>query len=312
MYACDLHTHTNRSDGHLFPVESIDRAFALGLKVLAITDHDTILPQQQEWMGEILCLEEYAKEKGITLLRGIEISCDTDNDDVHMIGLYCNWEDPKFAVLERQVQKSRAEGYQELVKALNQAGYDMTWEEIILASKKEENPLSLQKKHIYEYMAKKGYIKTWQDGKKLVRSVPEFQIKRKKPDPVETIEMLHETGGIAIMAHPYLVRENPVYKGRSMTRQEYMDMLAEAGLDGMEACYTYDKTSYAGCFTKEEIERQIRKRYENTRLFFSGGSDFHGDFKIGMKNFRELGECGVSLEYFQKYIERSQKEGARI
>ena len=44
MYQCDLHTHTTRSDGHLTPVESIARGAALGIKVLAITDHDTILP----------------------------------------------------------------------------------------------------------------------------------------------------------------------------------------------------------------------------------------------------------------------------
>lgn len=84
MFACDLHTHTIRSDGHMTPIESIDRAASLGLKVMAITDHDMMLPAI--WKG--IDLVSYGAEKGIRLLPGIEVSCDTWNDDVHIIGLY--------------------------------------------------------------------------------------------------------------------------------------------------------------------------------------------------------------------------------
>ena len=108
MFACDLHTHTIRSDGHMTPIESIDRAASLGLKVMAITDHDMTLPAI--WKG--IDLVSYGAEKGIRLLPGIEVSCDTWNDDVHIIGLYCNWDDPAFADLEHGVQTSRMESYQ--------------------------------------------------------------------------------------------------------------------------------------------------------------------------------------------------------
>lgn len=309
MFACDLHTHTRRSDGHLTPVESIDRAAALGLRVLGITDHDTILPLWQEEGEERIQLEEYGAKKGVTLLRGIEVSCDTKNDDVHVIGLYCNWDAPEFVRLEGQVKESRTRGYQELVRRLRRFGYDMKWEEIVAFSGKEEDPQGLQKKHIYEYMAKKGYVDSWQAGKILVQSLPEFRIEREKPDPREIIHMLHRTGGIAILAHPYLIRENPVYQGETMTRREYLDMLAEAGLDGIEACYPYDKTSYKGSLSKEEIQKELKGQFQGKRIFFSGGSDFHGDFKTGMKNPRELGECGVSWEYFQEHICR--RKGGR-
>ena len=81
MYQCDLHTHTTRSDGHLTPVESIARGAALGIKVLAITDHDTILPLYYEEKGKKTELEQYAACHGVELLRGIEVSCDTNNED---------------------------------------------------------------------------------------------------------------------------------------------------------------------------------------------------------------------------------------
>ena len=57
------------------------------------------------------------------------------------------------------------------------------------------------------------------------------------------------------MAHPFLVKEHPPYQGKTMTRFQYMDMLVDAGLDGIEASYTYDKSSYAGRNSKAELEQ---------------------------------------------------------
>lgn len=304
MFACDLHTHTIRSDGHLTPLESIDRAAEAGLKVMAITDHDTVLPLCYETEQGRVNLEEYAAGKGIELIRGIEISCDTNNEDVHIIGLYCDWDNPFFDELEAWVQKSRMESYQELMRRLAKAGYEVTWEEFLKDAGKEDCPERVHKKPIYEYMAKKGYVKTWQEGKKLVQSSQELNVEREKPDPVEVIKKLHKAGGTVILAHPFLIKEEPVYRGVKMSRLKYIDMLVEAGLNGIEACYTYDKTSYTGTLKKEEIERIIRERYKDSGIFFSGGSDFHGDFKRGIANPRELGECGISYAYFCEHIKR--------
>lgn len=304
MYTCDLHTHTTRSDGHLTPVESIDRAASFGLKVLAITDHDTILPAVYETDEKKINLEEYARSRGIELLRGIEVSCDTNNDDVHLIGFFCDWSAPEFQKLENWVQTSRTESYQETVRRLFKAGYQVDWEELLVYAGKENCPMGILKKELFEYLAEKGYVKDWKEGKKWIQSVPEFSVEREKPDPIDIIHLFHKTGGIAIQAHPFLVKERPYYKGRTMDRTEYMDMLTEEGLDGMEACYTYDKTSYTGTLSREQIESYVRKRYQNCGIFFSGGSDFHGDFKKGIANPRELGECGVSYEYYCSRIKR--------
>ena len=70
---------------------------------------------------------------------------------------------------------------------------------------------------------------------------------------METIRAVHRTGGLVILAHPYLIEEPVSYGGRELSRAEFIDLLINAGLDGIEARYTYDKTSYGGTLTKEEF-----------------------------------------------------------
>ena len=97
------------------------------------------------------------------------------------------------------------------------------------------------------------------------------------------------------------------YEGEKISRSQYLDRLIEEGLDGIEARYTYDKTSYGGNLTKQEIYDNIIKDYAGKGLIISGGSDYHNDGKKGVKNPRELGECGLTMEEYQ-----SQERLARV
>lgn len=85
---------------------------------------------------------------------------------------------------------------------------------------------------------------------------------------------------------------------RKINRDQYINDLINSGLDGIEACYTYDKTSYSGNQSKQEIFDEIVKKYKNCVSILSGGSDYHADDQKGVQNARRIGECGVSLEYF--------------
>ncbi len=82
----------------------------------------------------------------------------------------------------------------------------------------------------------------------------------------------------------------------------YIERLVKAGLDGIEASYSYDKTSYKGSMTPERIEDEIRELYGKRLRFISGGSDYHADHKKGAKNARRLGERGVSIEDFEAFF----------
>ena len=93
-YLCDLHSHTTRSDGNDTPKEFLDTAAALGMKVVAITDHDVLPPEKIEVGGLMVDVERYAQKKGMKVLKGIEFSCETEVEDVHLVAFGCDYSSP--------------------------------------------------------------------------------------------------------------------------------------------------------------------------------------------------------------------------
>ena len=297
-YRIDLHCHTTRSDGADTPEELIDHAQILGMRVIAITDHDIRPPEFITVDGTEQDICRYAAEKGVGLIRGIEISCETTVEDCHIVCLGCDWSDPFFDQLEQDTVMSKVEGYRELTGLLSENGMPVEWEEVLDNNGHPVKQEQVQKKMIFELMARKGYVKDWSEAKLLVKNTPVFQVLRRKPDPCEVIRQVHRCGGIAIMAHPFLINEPVHLPEKTITREEYIERLIEAGLDGIEACYSYNKTSYGGQMTPEEIEDWIRETYGQRLRVISGGSDYHADSKKGAKKIRSLGECGLTCEEF--------------
>jgi len=298
-YPVDLHSHTTRSDGSDTPKEFICNAAALGMKVIVITDHDVLPPDRIEVNGVMVDPVVYARKKGIKLIPGIEFSCETLVEDVHIVVLGCDYTNPKILEMNEKIIKSKIFSYQKLLEVLESNGYPITWDEVLNYDDIPRKPEDVQKKIIFNLMAEKGYTKTWSDAKLLVRNNPDFSVKREKPDPIEIIGLAHETGGIAILAHPYLIDETVNTKDGIMSRSEYIDRLINGGLDGIEASYTYDKTTYNGKMSKEEIIKKIKTDYEGRVKIISGGSDYHADYKKTDKKVRSIGECGITLEYFE-------------
>lgn len=298
-YPVDLHTHTTRSDGNDTPAELVANAACFGVKILAITDHD-VLPEDSVETGEAcIPVSEYADRHGVAVLPGIEVSCDTCVDDVHIVGLGCDWASPGLRWLPELAVRSKTESYRLLVEKLAEAGMaKLRWEELLLNGRRSSE--AVQKKHIFELIALHGYTRTWQEAKILVRDNPAYDIKREKPDPAKAIASLHAAGGIAILAHPYLIDETVTLKGQEVTRQTYIDRLIDAGLDGIEARYTYDKTSYKGTMPPQAIYDEVVNRYGSRVAVMSGGSDYHADHKKGVASPRCLGEAGLTLDEFER------------
>lgn len=298
-YEIDLHAHTTRSDGNDTPAELLENAAARGLRVVAITDHDMLPPEELEKNGERIGVAAYAASLGIGVLRGIEVSCDTHVDDVHIVGFGCDWRSPAVRWLPEIAVTSKTRSYKVLVERLRAAGMDLHWEDLLEGGKRKED--AIQKKHIFELIAGKGYAPSWQAAKIMVRDNPDYDVKREKPDPLKTIRSLHEAGGIAILAHPYLIDESVSLHGATVSRDVYIRRLIDAGLDGIETRYTYDKTSYKGTQTPDAIRQEVEARYGNAVAILSGGSDYHADHKKGVANARQLGDAGVPLDYFRQH-----------
>jgi len=312
-YRCDMHCHTLRSDGNDTPRELIDNAAALGLHAIGLTDHDIDPPRKiPDQSGREVDLVAYAAGRGLVLVPGYEFSCDTHVDDVHICGYGLDWDHADLQAEVQAAKRSKSHAYEELCQALTARGMSVDWEADVLtvrdaagAVTARREPDEVQRKHVFEAMAARGHCKTWSDAKILVRDDPELNIPRRKIDPVAAIELIHRCGGIAVLAHPHLIDEQVrPERGQAISRAAYIDRLIEAGLDGIEARYTYDKTSYKGTQTPEQIERDVRSTYAGRVKFFSGGSDYHADHKKGAKTVRKLGERGLTVEEFEQAFAR--------
>jgi len=299
-YVCDLHTHTKRSDGNDTPRELLDTVAKLGLKVLVIADHDITPPVTVTTDAGEIPTADYAAGLGLVYIGGYEFSCDTLVDDVHIVGMDCDWTHHAILAEVAAAEHSKVDGYRELTEVLTANGMPLAWQELPDNDGDPRPPAAIQRKHIFEAMAAKGYTLDWSEAKLLVRDNPAFNIRRKKVDPLQAIAAIHAAGGIAVLAHPYLIDEvvdRP--DGSTMTRHAYISLLVEAGLDGIEARYTYDKTSYKGTMSPADVAREVVERYGARGVFVSGGSDDHNDAKKGAKKIRELGEAGLTWEEFQ-------------
>lgn len=308
-FVCDLHGHTTRSDGNDTPLEFLLHAAERRMKIVAITDHDKTPPSSVLTDGQEYEITGYAKKLGLTLLKGIEISCETNIEDVHLVCFGCDWEDHFFRELDDFTIQSKVRSYKELVRRLGEKKMPVSWEEIL---DNHGNPVlekDIQKKMIFNMMAEKGYTATWNEAKLLVKRDRDLTVNREKPKAADVIHEIHRQGGIVILAHPYLISEQVQYEGKELSRQDFIELLIYEGLDGIEARYTYDKTSYNGKLGKLEIYHEIIRRYQGRLPIISGGSDYHGDRKKGVKNPREIGECGITeKEFYQNRILRELAE----
>lgn len=298
IFECDMHCHTTLSDGKDSPQELIANAARRGCLVMAICDHDVVCPEKIYVDGNQVDVIAYGEGKGLKVIRSIEVSCETYIPDVHVVLYGCDFTNPAFADLERSVSEEKMNSYQKLMEALTKDGYPLSAEELLDAKGYVIPKENWQKKYIFELMAKKGYMGSWKEAKVFVNE--KYDIQREKPSAKEIILLAHKTGGIAILAHPFLIPDEVIFDEKSLSRFDYMDLLIEFGLDGMETLYTYDKTSYIGSLSKMEIKHMLEERYSGKGLIFSGGSDYHADYKLPPGSaIREIGECGITLDYLK-------------
>ncbi|MEG0379028.1 MAG: PHP domain-containing protein, partial [Eubacterium sp.] len=175
-YLCDLHSHTTRSDGNDTPKEFIDHSAELGMKIVAITDHDVLPPEMIEVNGIMVDLNKYANKKGLRVLKGIEFSCQTEVEDVHLVAFGCDYTDKKIIHINQEIVRSKIRSYQKLLEVLSNNGFLITWEEVLNYNDIPRKPEDVQKKIIFNLMAEKGYTKSWSDAKLMIRNSPEYSV----------------------------------------------------------------------------------------------------------------------------------------
>lgn len=272
----DLHTHTTASDGTYTPTELVDYAIEKGLTAIAITDHDTV-----SGLEEAI---DYAKDKPIQVIPGIEFSTEYNGKDVHIVGLNIDYRNPFFLEKLERFIDSRDTRNEKMCKLLTEAGFPMTLKDL-----EEAYPDSvITRAHMARFMYEKGYISNREKAfEKYIGDNCPCYVPREKVNPAQAIRLIKEAGGVPVLAHPIL------YKLSLPKLEELIGDLSAHGLVGIEAIYsTYNRAD-------EALIRKLAKQYG---LKLSGGSDFHGknkpyiDLGVGRGNLNVPDEIWKNLQ----------------
>ena len=190
-YYCDLHCHTTLSDGNDTPFELIEHAAQRGVHIIGITDHDVLPRILYNDAQEKETLADFAFRLGVRVFHGVEFSCETNIEDVHIIGFGCDWESEEVGKIIDLIELNKGEAYLETIKRLGERGIDLSIDELVGSG---DLLRVLPKKRIFDLMAKKGYANSWSEAKKMVRNDPYLSVKRVKPTAKEAIESIHKGG----------------------------------------------------------------------------------------------------------------------
>lgn len=276
MKNCDLHTHSYYSDGSYSPVELIDEALKLGLSAIALTDHNTT-----SGLDEFLSA---ANGKPIIAIPGIEFSTDYAHDntvtELHMLALFIPPESygEINARVSTMMQRKRLCN-EELVKALQKAGYCIDYEAICAIHMGTPN-----RANIAEALMNAGYVSSIKEAFSSLLSVngPYYKAPARL-DVFETVSFIKSVGAVAVLAHPFLNLSVPELR-------EFLKKAVPAGLDAMETIYsTYDK----------ETILMAKKIAQEFNILESGGSDFHGTRKPHIALGSGEGSLDVPSQVFE-------------
>jgi predicted metal-dependent phosphoesterase TrpH len=242
----DLHTHTTASDGTYAPRDLVIEAASRGVRVLAITDHDST-----EGLPE--AFEEAERRRPLELLPGIEINCDVEGAEIHVLGYLMEWQAPWFQEFCREQRRERRERVHLMAERMAALGMPFDADEVFALVKEG----SAGRPHVAQVMVARGYVKTVREAfdKYLAAGRP-GHVPRKKLTPEDAVRLIRRAGGVPVFAHPGLASRDQLIPG-----------LIAAGLMGIECYYTEHSAQQRATYL------QICKDQD---LVATGGSDFHG------------------------------------
>lgn len=278
MSFIDLHIHTTASDGTFTPSEVVEDALKRRLSVIAITDHDTTMGIKEAIHA--------AEGHDITIVPGVEISCFYGGREIHMLGLFLDIENGKLEQHLSMMREDRAGRNERMISLMNQAGIPVTLEEL----KFGEPDTVITRAHFARYLVEKGYVKTKDEAfKKYIGDGCPFYLPRTYIEPETAIAWIHEAGGLAFLAHPYL------YDFKEAKVRQMIQDLKSVGLDGLEAYHSS---------TDQGRTNQLREYAKKWELLVSGGSDFHGENKPYIYLGVGKGNLRITHHVYEKIVNR--------
>ena len=282
----DLHTHSNASDGSDSPRDVVRKAAAAGLKVIALTDHDTL-----DGLDEA---EDEARKQGLTFVRGCEISTATPWGEAHFLGLWIPRGTEATKRLERslnEIRQKRLERNLRIADRLRALGFNVSYEQAAeLAGGR-----IVGRPHFAELLCLLGVAKDRKEAFRtyLGRDGLAF-VPRELPTPQEAIAMLKDAGALVSMAHPRLLRASVAELGALLAK------IAPCGLDALEAYHSeHDAGDVRECV-------DLADRFG---LQLTGGSDYHGLAKPNIALGHGKGGLRVRLHVYDALMSYRRRCG---
>ena len=274
----DLHVHTICSDGKLTPKEIIDVAYENDTKIIAIADHDTTEAYNDE-------LFEYATEKGIKIIKAVEISTKTQKAGIHVLGYNIDVNNKEFLEKLKKIRNARHEYLHNVGAKLENLGYIINIEKLdaidsvtkahiardVIGNEKNNDILI----KVFGHIPNMGeFIETIMN-----ENCPAY-VKKETVTPKDAASIIRQAGGKVILAHPvaYGYEDN-------LTEDEILQIVQDMKADGIEANYIYiDRNNHIHDDTKKWNEFANKHQ-----LIITIGSDFHLNDGIkpliGFKNY---------------------------
>jgi 3',5'-nucleoside bisphosphate phosphatase len=265
MKFADLHVHTSCSDGTFTPGELVKEALKRKLSAVAIVDHDTTE-----------AIEEATAHAGGTdleVIPGIELTAQHDNQEVHLLGYFLDYRNNQLQEMLKSVRLNRIQRVYQIVENLKGLGVNLNPEVVFGISGKA----TVGRMHIARALLKEKLVGSLSEAfaRYIGDKSPAYVLGFRLSVP-EAIKLIQSSGGVAVLAHPYLLHND--------------DLITEFsgyGLEGLEVYYPEHSQSMINFYS------DLAKRLN---LLVTGGTDFHGSAKPDLK----LGMIKLPLELVEK------------
>jgi predicted metal-dependent phosphoesterase TrpH len=261
----DLHVHSSASDGVLTPEELVVKACELKLSGLALSDHDTV--------DGLSIAVDYIKHHELPLdfIPAIEMNTELDNHEVHILGYYIDYRNEELKQQLLQIKEARRGRAVKMINRLRDMGIEIDMKRVEQIAMDD----LIARPHIARALLEKGYVSTEKEAfdKYIGKGRPAY-VPRYKFEPQTALKLIADAGGVSVLAHPGLLRD-----------QAMVHLLVEMGVEGLEVYYPEHSPS---------IISEYLKLCSDKKLLITGGSDYHGSGAVS--HYSELGSCGVSCE----------------
>jgi 3',5'-nucleoside bisphosphate phosphatase len=240
----DLQSHSTVSDGQLEPAAVAAAAAAAGVTTMSLTDHDAV--------DGVPAALAAARSSGIECVAAVEMSCVHEySDDLHMLGYWIDLE--AIAPACARAQQERVRRAEQIVERLRALGVSVSLEDAIAEA---GGALSVGRPHIARAAGAGEDMKPFFE-EYLVPGAKAF-VARRWPSATEAVELIHEAGGAAVVAHPFWDVSAPDQV------RALVDSLPLEGVESFYPSHTRDETAFC---LELCAERELTP---------TGSSDFHG------------------------------------